>query len=133
MSPLSARAAIMMEVRHNEFFHKGAAEKTLNRLLITRGANRAMLDVRPLSTTSPDTHPGLQHAQSEKPRVPLHVLSTGGYPLVRFIGHLDTDLNDRCFTPWIERLALWTNQGKTPYPMVHTPDDRGAPGWPSSV
>jgi uncharacterized protein YecE (DUF72 family) len=46
---------------------------------------------------------------------------------VRFIGHLDDDLNERCFTPWIDRLILWINQGKTPYLMVHTPDNRQAP------
>lgn len=116
-----------VEVRHREFFHKEWAEKALNRMLITYGANRVMLDVRPLFATAPGAHPGLQHAQAEKPRVPLHVLSTGDCPLVRFIGHLDGDLNERCFTPWIERLILWINQGKTPYLMVHTPDNRGAP------
>ncbi|MDR9437876.1 MAG: DUF72 domain-containing protein [Halomonas sp.] len=116
-----------VEVRHREFFHKGRAEKAFNRMLITYGANRVMLDVRPLFATSSGAHPGLQHAQLEKPRVPLHVLSTGDVPLVRFIGHLDSHLNDRCFSPWIERLILWINQGKTPYLMVHTPDNRGAP------
>ena len=116
-----------VEVRHRAFFHKGEAEKALNRMLITYGANRVMLDVRPLFATVAGGHPGLQHAQAEKPRVPLHVLSTGDSPLVRFIGHLDDDLNNRCFSPWIERLILWINQGKTPYLMVHTPDNRGAP------
>ncbi len=116
-----------VEVRHREFFHKGAAEKALNRMLITYGANRVMLDVRPLFATPPGADQGLRHAQAEKPRVPLHVLSTGDCPLVRFIGHLDSDVNDRCFTPWIDRLILWINQGKTPYLMVHTPDNRGAP------
>jgi len=116
-----------VEVRHREFFHKGWAEKALNRMLITYGANRVMLDVRPLFATAHGTHPGLQHARAEKPRVPLHVLSTGDCPLVRFIGHFDTDVNDHCFIPWIDRLILWINQGKTPYFMVHTPDNRGAP------
>lgn len=88
-----------VEVRHREFFHKGRAEKTLNRMLITYGANRVMLDVRPLFATSLGAHPGLQHAQSEKPRVPLHVLSTGNCPLMRFIGHRDMERNDRCFPP----------------------------------
>ncbi|SEL26896.1 Protein of unknown function DUF72 [Halomonas daqiaonensis] len=116
-----------VEVRHREFFHKGRAEKALNRMLITYGVNRVMLDVRALFATSAGAHSGLQDAQSEKPRVPLHVLSTGDCPVVRFIGHVDHEINDRCFTPWIERLILWINQGKTPYLTVHTPDNREAP------
>ncbi|WP_373182035.1 DUF72 domain-containing protein [Halomonas campaniensis] len=116
-----------VEVRHSEFFHKGAAETALNRLLITHGADRVMLDVRPLFSTPPGGHPGLLQAQREKPRRPLHVLSTAGCPLVRFIGHLDPAINERYFTPWIERLGLWINQGKTPFLLVHTPDNRQAP------
>ncbi|MFY0991601.1 DUF72 domain-containing protein [Halomonas sp. C05BenzN] len=116
-----------VEVRHREFFHKGAAEIALNRLLITHGADRVMLDVRPLFSTPPGGHPGLRKAQGEKPKRPLHVLSTGGRPLVRFIGHLDDEINERYFTPWIERLCLWIKQGKTPFLLVHTPDNRRAP------
>jgi len=116
-----------VEVRHREFFHKGDAEKALNQMLITHGVDRVMLDVRPLFATPAGNRPGLRQAQSEKPKVPLHVLSTSSSPLVRFIGHDDHALNQRYFTPWIERLALWINQGKTPYLMVHTPDNREAP------
>ncbi|WP_425485360.1 DUF72 domain-containing protein [Halomonas cerina] len=69
----------------------------------------------------------MQKAQSEKPKRPLHVISTGNFPLVRFIGHLDGFRNRRYFTTWIERLALWIKQGKTPFLFVHTADKRGAP------
>lgn len=116
-----------VEVRHSEFFHKGSAEAALNRLLITHGANRVMLDVRPLFSTPAGGHPGLQQAQHEKPKRPLHVLSTGSFPVIRFIGHVDEATNIRYFTPWIERLALWIKQGKTPCLFVHTADNRRAP------
>ncbi|WP_108446218.1 DUF72 domain-containing protein [Halomonas denitrificans] len=116
-----------VEVRHPEFFHKGRAETALNRLLITHGADRVMLDARPLFATPPEAHPGLARAQAEKPRLPLHVLSTGDFPLVRFIGHFDDAINERAFTPWVERLGLWIKQGKSPFLLVHTPDNRRAP------
>ena len=116
-----------VEVRHPEFFHKAWAETALNRLLITHGADRVMLDVRPLFATPPEHDPGLARAQADKPRLPLHVLSTGGFPLVRFIGHLDDAINEHTFTPWIERLFLWIKQGKSPFLLVHTPDNRRAP------
>ncbi|TVM06641.1 MAG: DUF72 domain-containing protein [Halomonas sp.] len=116
-----------VEVRHPAFFHKGAAEQALNRLLITFSANRVMLDVRPVFATSAEDSPGLAHAQQEKPRLPLHVLSTAGQPVIRFIGHLDKQINSDYFAAWIKQLSLWINQGKTPFLFVHTADNRHAP------
>jgi uncharacterized protein YecE (DUF72 family) len=119
--------ACAVEVRHPEFFHKGTAEVALNRLLITHGANRVMLDVRALFSTSAMGSPALAHAQSEKPRCPLHVLSTGEQPLIRFIGHLDESINLNYFQPWVKQLKLWIKQGKTPFLFVHTANNRYAP------
>lgn len=116
-----------VEVRASEFFHKGSAEQQLNSLLISHGVDRVMLDVRPLFSTPAGDDPRLLKAQGEKPRRPLHVLSTGERPIVRFIGHLDTAINQRYFAAWIERLVLWIKQGKTPFLFVHTPDNRHAP------
>ncbi|MDN7132138.1 DUF72 domain-containing protein [Halomonas sp. MC140] len=113
-----------VEVRHPEFFHKGAAEKALNRLLITYSANRVMLDVRPVFSTPANGHLGLAHAQQEKPKLPLHVLSTANYPVIRFIGHIDKTINSDYFAAWIPRLKLWISQGKTPFLFVHTADNR---------
>ncbi len=116
-----------VEVRHSDFFHKGAAETALNRLLISHGVNRVMLDVRPLFSTPAGDHPGMRQAQGEKPKRPLHVLSTANHPVVRFIGHVDAAINIRYFAAWIERLSLWIKQGKTPFLLVHTADNRQAP------
>lgn len=116
-----------VEVRHPEFFHKGLAERRLNQLLITFSVNRVMLDVRPLFSTSAEGNPGLIHAQQEKPRVPLHVLSTAGQPVIRFIGHLDKTINTHYFTAWKKQLSLWIKQGKTPFLFVHTADNRHSP------
>lgn len=116
-----------VEVRHSDFFHKGEAEKAFNRLLISHGADRVMLDVRPLFSTPAGNHPGMIKAQGEKPKLPLHVISTGKFPVIRFIGHLDNSINERYFAPWRERLSLWINQGKTPFLFVHTADNRTAP------
>lgn len=116
-----------VEVRASEFFHKGSAEQQLNRLLITYGADRVMLDVRALFATSAGDDSRLIKAQSEKPKSPLHVLSTANRPIVRFIGHLDMSINERYFAAWVERIGLWIKQGKTPFLFVHTPDNRQAP------
>lgn len=116
-----------VEVRHREFFHKGATEVVLNRLLISHGVDRVMLDVRALFSTPSLGDARLIKAQGEKPKRPLHVISTGERPLVRFIAHVDEAINERYFEPWCERLILWIKQGKTPFLFVHTPDNRQAP------
>lgn len=122
-----SRLPCAVEVRHPVFFHKGTAEKALNRLLITYSANRVMLDVRPVFSTPANGHPGLAKAQHEKPKVPLHVLSTANQPVIRFIGHIDKSVNSSYFDPWKQRLKLWINQGKTPFLFVHTADNRESP------
>ncbi|WP_227369303.1 DUF72 domain-containing protein [Halomonas sp. M20] len=116
-----------VEVRAGEFFHKGEAERQLNRLLITYRVDRIMLDVRALFATPAGGDPRLLDAQREKPKRPLHVLSTADAPIIRFIGHLDKTINERYFHAWSERLSLWIKQGKTPFLFVHTPDNRQAP------
>lgn len=116
-----------VEVRHPAFFNKGVDEQRLNRLLITFLVNRVMLDVRPVFSTPAAANTGLVHAQHEKPRLPLHVLSTADQPIIRFIGHLDKQINLDYFAPWEKQLGLWINQGKTPFLFVHTADNRHAP------
>ncbi|WP_048308754.1 DUF72 domain-containing protein [Halomonas sp. PR-M31] len=116
-----------VEVRASEFFHKGDAEQQLNRLLITYRVDRIMLDVRALFSTQANGDSRLLKAQGEKPKRPLHVLSTASSPIVRFIGHLDKTINERYFDPWVECFSLWIKQGKTPFLFVHTPDNRQAP------
>ena len=101
--------------------------RDINALLISHGANRVMLDVRPLFSGPPEAHSGLIQARAEKPRRPLHVISTAKFPVIRFIGHLDSAINEHYFTPWIDQLALWIKQGKTPFLFVHTADNRQAP------
>ncbi|TKD61224.1 DUF72 domain-containing protein [Cobetia marina] len=116
-----------VEPRAPSFFAKGSVERQLNRLLISHGVDRVMLDVRPLFSGPDTAHPGLAVARSEKPHRPLHVFSSARQPLVRFIGHHDDATNLAFFQPWVERLSLWISQGKSPFLFVHTPDNKAAP------
>ncbi|OHV08872.1 DUF72 domain-containing protein [Kushneria phosphatilytica] len=116
-----------VEVRASEFFHKGLAERALNRLLITHAVDRVMLDVRALFATDAGNDERLRQAQREKPHRPLHVLATGQRPLVRFIGHFDEAINEARMTPWLDRLCEWLDEGREPWMFVHTPDNRQAP------
>lgn len=113
---------LAVEVRHDEFFAKGDAERRLNRLLRDRGVERICLDSRALfSCTSTD--PSVLHAQAKKPRVPPRPAAFTQCPQVRFIGHPQLEANDPFLVPWVEKIALWIEEGRTPYIFLHTADN----------
>lgn len=114
---------LAVEVRHPEFFAKGDAERMLNRLLLERGVERICLDQRALfSCTS--TAPSVLHAQSKKPKVPPRPAAFTQFPQVRFIGHPELEANDPFLVPWVEKIADWIEEGRTPYIFLHTADNR---------
>lgn len=115
-----------VEVRHLAFFAKGEDEKALNRLLIEHQANRIIMDTRPVFSAPPTTEAVID-AHQKKPKVPVHAIATGHHPVVRFIGHPELAENDAFFANWLQRLALWLNEGKQPYLFIHTPDNDFAP------
>jgi uncharacterized protein YecE (DUF72 family) len=113
---------LAIEVRHDAFFAKGDAERSLNRLLLDRGVERICLDPRALfSCTSTD--PSVLHAQSKKPRVPPRPAAFTQFPQVRFIGHPQLEANDPFLVPWVEKIATWIEEGRTPYIFLHTADN----------
>jgi len=117
---------LAIEVRHPEFFAKGDAERLLNRLLMERGVERICLDSRALfSCTSTD--PAVLHAQSKKPKVPPRPAAFTAFPQVRFIGRPELLANDPYLKPWVEKVAGWIEEGRTPYVFLHTPDNHLAP------
>ena len=115
-----------VEVRHPAFFAKGEEEQQLNRLLIEHGANRIIMDSRPVFAAKPTTEAVIE-AHQNKPRVPVHAIATSTQPMIRFIGHPDDASNDAFFANWLARLPLWLRAGKQPYLFVHTPDNNRAP------
>ncbi|MCP1480616.1 uncharacterized protein YecE (DUF72 family) [Pseudomonas chlororaphis] len=114
---------LAVEVRHRDFFAKGDAERMLNRLLLDRGVERICLDPRALfSCTS--SEPSVLHAQSKKPKVPPRPAAFTQFPQVRFIGHPELAANDPFLVPWIDKVAGWIEEGRTPYIFLHTADNR---------
>lgn len=119
-------AALAVEVRHRVFFERGEEERQLNRLLLDRGVERICLDSRALfSCHSQD--PGVLHAQSKKPRLPVRPTAFSASPQLRFIGHPQLEANDRFMAPWLDKVAGWIEAGKQPHVYLHTPDNHRAP------
>ncbi len=115
--------AVAVEVRHADFFAKGEAERSLNRLLLARGVERICLDPRALfSCTSREA--SVLHAQAKKPRVPPRPAAFTQCPQVRFIGHPELAANEPFLQPWLDKVAAWIEEGRTPYVFLHTADNR---------
>ncbi|AZL67361.1 MULTISPECIES: DUF72 domain-containing protein [Pseudomonas] len=116
---------VAVEVRNDAFFARGDEERLLNRLLHERGVERICLDPRALfSCTSRE--PGVLHAQSKKPKVPPRPCSFSQHPQVRFIGHPELAANETFLTPWVDKVAVWIEEGRSPYVFLHTADNRMA-------
>ena len=117
---------LAVEVRHPAFFDKGEDERRLNRLLRALGIERICLDSRALFSCDLRT-PAVLHAQAKKPRLPLRPTAFSQSPQVRFIGHPELSANDPFLAPWLDKVASWIEEGRTPYVFLHTSDNRLAP------
>jgi uncharacterized protein YecE (DUF72 family) len=120
------QCSLAVEVRNLGFFDKGEDERALNRLLLDRGVERICLDSRPLFSCV-STSPAVLHAQSKKPKVPPRPAALTAFPQVRFIGHPLLEANDAFLEQWVEKVAGWIEEGRTPYVFLHTPDNIQAP------
>lgn len=114
--------SIAVELRHPAFFARGEEERLLNRQLQARGVERICLDSRALfACTSREA--AVLHAQAKKPRLPPRPTAFSEQPQVRFIGGPDLDANQVFLEPWLDKVALWIEQGLRPYVFLHTPDN----------
>ncbi|CAG8866133.1 hypothetical protein PS627_01901 [Pseudomonas fluorescens] len=115
-------APLAVEVRNEAFFARGEPERQLNRLLHDRGVERICLDPRALfSCTSRET--GVLHAQAKKPNVPPRPAAFSQHPQVRFIGHPLLEANEPFLLPWLDKVAAWVEEGRSPYVFLHTADN----------
>jgi uncharacterized protein YecE (DUF72 family) len=117
---------LAVEVRHPAFFAKGEEERSLNRLLHGRGIERICLDSRALFSCV-SSAPAVLHAQARKPCLPLRPTAFSQAPQLRFIGHPELQANDPFMAPWLDKVAGWIDEGRTPYVFLHTSDNRLAP------
>jgi uncharacterized protein YecE (DUF72 family) len=121
-----AGSALAVELRHPAFFTKGEEERALNRLLLAQGIERICLDARALFSCLAQ-EPAVLHAQAKKPRLPIRPTAFSQAPQLRFIGHPELAANDRFMAPWLDKVARWIEEGRTPYVFLHTADNRLAP------
>ena len=115
-----------VEVRHPAFFEAPRWEQHLTRLLNDVGAEWVTLDSTTLFA-SPPTSDAEREAWSKKPRLPRRAHALTAYPMVRFIGRDDEARTVEGWQPWLDVVAGWLREGRSPTVFIHTPDNVDAP------
>ncbi|MFG1860891.1 DUF72 domain-containing protein [Microbispora bryophytorum] len=114
-----------VEVRHRAFFDDPRAVRLLERVLTGAGAEWVPFDTTVLFR-SPPTSDGERDAWSKKPRVPLRTAALTDRPIVRYIGRDDPERTAEGWRHWVDAVAGWLREGRSPTVFVHTPDNADA-------
>ena len=114
-----------VEVRHRAFFEDRQAEHHLERVLGETGTEWVPFDTTVLFGRPPSSD-AEREAQAKKPRVPRRSRALTGYPVVRYIGRDDPELTAAGWRPWLDTVAQWLREGRSPTVFIHTPDNDDA-------
>ena len=125
LSHLPSDLRFAVEARHPGWFRREAEER-LDSLLAERGIARVIYDVRGLRAADP-SDPSVRKAQEKKPNLPVHVVRTAPFTLVRIISHPEIGENRELLDEWAERTAAWLNSGDDIYFCMHNKEDVKAP------
>lgn len=119
-----------VEPRHGDFYDPSPASFRLDDLLRRHGVERCWMDTRALRDGDP-TPPAVIEACRKKPDVPTRIpaleCALGPRPVIRFVAHPDASTTQPWLRRWTRVLAHWLRQGRTPYFMVHLPDNQLVP------
>lgn len=115
-----------VEVRHIAFYESRRWEQSLSGLLNEFGAEWVNFDSTVMFATPPTTDDE-REAWVKKPRLPrrAHVLTE--HPVVRFIGRDDEKLTVDGWQPWLDVVAGWLREDRSPTVFIHTPNNMDAP------
>jgi uncharacterized protein YecE (DUF72 family) len=116
-----------VEVRHPAFFTDPRAAQELERVLALAGAEWATFDTTVLYGQPPSS-PAEQEAWRNKPRMPRRTEALTDHPVVRYIGRDDPAQTAEGWQPWLEVVAGWLREGRSPTVFIHTPDNVEALG-----
>jgi uncharacterized protein YecE (DUF72 family) len=120
-----------VEVRHTAFFAVDAAGSpagagaALTEMLARRGAEWISFDTTVLFS-APPTSDAEREGWDQKPRLPRRTDAVGDEPIVRYVGRDDVDATVSGWQPWIDVMAAWLREGRSPTFFLHTPDNDDA-------
>ena len=111
-----------VEVRHREFFEDPRSGHQLERALGYADAEWATFDTTALFG-SPPTSAAEREAWTKKPRLPRRSRALTAEPVVRYIGRDDNARTIAGWQPWLDDVAGWLREGRSPTVFIHTPDN----------
>lgn len=127
LAGLPAELPRAVEVRHPAFFDGGPAEQDLDALLVARGADRVVMDTRPLRAAPPPHDEPTRNALTRKPDLPVRPIGLGPHPFVRIVAHPVARANGPWLAAWADVVAGWIAEGRDPYVFLHSPGDADVP------
>ena len=116
-----------VEVRHRAFFVDPRSEQELERTLGDAGAEWVTFDTTVLFGSPPVTD-AEREAWRNKPRVPRRSRALTSHPVVRYLGRDDAARTVAGWQPWLDTVAGWLREGRSPTVFIHTPDNVEALG-----
>jgi uncharacterized protein YecE (DUF72 family) len=119
---LPPRYRSCVEVRHRAFFEDPRWAGQLERALRAAGAEWVTFDTTVLFA-SPPVSDAEREAWTKKPRLPRRSEALTSYPVVRYIGRDDPDRTVAGWRPWLDEVAGWLREGRSPTVFIHTPDN----------
>jgi uncharacterized protein YecE (DUF72 family) len=111
-----------VEVRHRAFFADPRSEQELERVLGSVGAEWVTFDTTVLFGSPPVTD-AEREAWRNKPRVPHRSRALTSHPVVRYLGRDDAAGTVAGWQPWLDTVAGWLREGRSPTVFIHTPDN----------
>jgi uncharacterized protein YecE (DUF72 family) len=111
-----------VEVRHRAFFMDPRSEHQLEQALGDAGAEWVTFDTTVLFGSRPASD-AERAAWRNKPRVPRRSRALTSYPVVRYIGRDDAARTVAGWQPWLDVVAGWLREGRSPTVFIHTPDN----------
>jgi uncharacterized protein YecE (DUF72 family) len=122
--PRSQRSAV--EVRHPAFFTDDRATAMLEAVLADADAEWVPFDTTVFFRSPPTTDTEVE-TWDRKPRVPRRMRALTGRPIVRYLGRDTVDDTVEGWREWVEVVAGWLGEGRSPTVFIHTPDNVDAP------
>jgi uncharacterized protein YecE (DUF72 family) len=111
-----------VEVRHRAFFADARSELQLECILGEANAEWVTFDTSVLFG-SPPVSDAEREAWRNKPRVPRRSRALTSHPIVRYLGRDDPARTVAGWQPWLDTVADWLREGRSPTVFIHTPDN----------
>ncbi|NUR72923.1 MAG: DUF72 domain-containing protein [Hamadaea sp.] len=115
-----------VEVRHRAFFEDVRATAALESVLAEADAEWIPFDTTAFFQ-APPTSDAERDAWEKKPRMPKRERAVTSRPVVRYLGRDATRQTVEGWQPWLDVVAQWLREGRSPTVFVHTPDNADAP------